>query len=133
MAEQQEILEKFLRALFAGDVRAVAEVLHPDVVVIGDSNGKARTTRQIMVGADKVIRFFQGLLARYEPGAFAAGRPVLVNGDLGFYLQRKAAGDERYLDLDAHVQTMAIRDGRVVAIYDMANPDKLTHVSEKAG
>ncbi|HVW40585.1 MAG TPA: sigma-70 family RNA polymerase sigma factor [Amycolatopsis sp.] len=133
MAEQQEILDRFLQALFSGDVQAVAEVLHPDVMVIGDSNGKARTTRQIMVGADKVIRFFQGLLKMYEPGAFTAGRPVLVNGDLGVYLQRKPAADEQYLDLDAHVQTMAIRDGRVVAIYDIANPDKLTHVPEAAG
>ncbi|HJQ47251.1 MAG TPA: sigma-70 family RNA polymerase sigma factor [Amycolatopsis sp.] len=128
MAEQQEILEKFLKALFSGDVQAVTEVLHPDVVVIGDAGGKARTTRQIMVGADKVMRFFQGLLKMYEPGAFATGRPVLVNGDLGFYLQRKPAEDEQYFDLDAHVQAMAIRDGRVVAIYDMANPDKLTRL-----
>ena len=131
--EQQEVLDRFMRALFSGDVQAVAEVLHPDVVLIGDSNGKARTTRQVMVGAAKLIRFFQGLLKRYPPDAFATGRPVLVNGDLGIYLAPMPGGGEGYHDLDAHVQTMAIRDGRVVAIYDVANPDKLTRVPDAAG
>lgn len=128
MVEQQELLDRFMRALFAGDVRAVTELLHPDAVLIGDSNGKARTTRRVMVGADKILRFFQGLLGKYEPGSLARGRPVLVNGDIGYYIPPRPSSDGTYLDLDAHVQTMAIRDGRVVAIYDIANPDKLTRV-----
>ena len=88
--------------------------------MIGDSNGKARTTRQIMVGADKVMRFFTGLLKKYEPGVFARGQAVLVNGDLGLYLP-PAPGAERFLAMDAHVQTMDIRDGKIVTIYDVAN------------
>ncbi|MFC4001282.1 sigma-70 family RNA polymerase sigma factor [Prauserella oleivorans] len=129
--EQRAVLERFLAAVLSGDVRAVAEVLHPDVVLIGDSDGKARTTRRVMVGADKIARFFQGLLGTYRPGAFQAARPVLVNGDLGVYLPA-APGGAGYRDLDAHVQTMAIRDGKVVAIYDQANPDKLRRVAALA-
>jgi RNA polymerase sigma-70 factor (ECF subfamily) len=126
LTEQQAVLDAFLAAVVAGDVRAVAEVLHPDVVLIGDSNGKARTARRIVVGADKIVRFFEGLLRRYAPGAFASARPVLVNGDLGFYLPAATTGG--YPGLDAHLQSVAIRDGKVVAIYDLANPDKLTRV-----
>jgi RNA polymerase sigma-70 factor (ECF subfamily) len=127
LAEQQVVLDKFVAAILTGDVRAVAEVLHPDVVMIGDSNGKARTTRQIMVGADKILRFFKGLLSMYEPGAIAAGRPVLVNGALGFHLPAKPASGG-FRALDAHLDTVDIRDGKIVAIYDVANPDKLTRV-----
>ncbi|WP_199435116.1 sigma-70 family RNA polymerase sigma factor [Qaidamihabitans albus] len=127
LAEQREVLERFVTAMLAGDVRAVAEVLHPEVVLIGDSDGKARTARRIMAGADKILRFFQGLLKTYRPGAFASSRPVVVNGDLGIYTPTAPGGDG-YRDLDAHVQTFAIRDGRIVAIYDVANPDKLTRV-----
>ncbi|WP_158892530.1 sigma-70 family RNA polymerase sigma factor [Amycolatopsis anabasis] len=125
--EQQEMLQRFVTAVMTGDIQAVAEALHPDVVLIGDSNGKARTTRQIMVGADKLIRFYQGLLKKYAPGAFGVARPVLVNGDLGLYLPATPGG-EGYLDLDTHVQAVSFRDGKVVAVYDMCNPDKLTHV-----
>ncbi|MTD54880.1 sigma-70 family RNA polymerase sigma factor [Amycolatopsis pithecellobii] len=124
--EQQQVLDRFLRALMAGDVRGMAEVLHPDVVLIGDSNGKARTARQIIVGADKITRFLSGLLRRYTPALATVSTPVLVNGDAGLYLPRSQfpGGQE----LDAHVQTIAMRDGRIVAIYDVANPDKLTRV-----
>lgn len=124
---QREVLERFMAAVLSGDVRAVAEVLHPDAVLVGDADGKARTTRRTMVGADKIARFFQGLLRIYRPGAFASARLVLVNGDLGVYLP-PAPGGDGYRDLDAHVQTLAMRDGRIVAIYDMANPDKLTRL-----
>jgi RNA polymerase sigma-70 factor (ECF subfamily) len=129
MAEQQEILERFVTALLSGDVRAVAEVLHPDVVLIGDSNGKAKTTRQIMVGPDKLIRFFTGLLRQYRPGAFGTARTVLVNGDIGVYVPASPGGDG-YRDLDTHVQSIAVRDDRIAAIYDVANPDKLTRLPE---
>lgn len=127
LAEQQEILERFVTALLSGDVRAVAEVLHPDVVLVGDSNGKAKTTRQIMVGQDKIVRFLTGLLRLYRPGAIGTARTVLVNGDIGVYVPASPGGDG-YHDLDTHVQTIAMRDGRIVAIYDMVNPDKLTRL-----
>ncbi|MBK1786581.1 sigma-70 family RNA polymerase sigma factor [Prauserella cavernicola] len=121
---QREVLERFVSALMNGDVKGMTEVLHPDVVLIGDSDGRARTTRRIMVGADKIIRFFEGLLTLYRPGAFESARMVMVNGDVGMYVP--PAPGEGYRDLDAHLNCMAIRDGRIVAIYDQANPEKLT-------
>jgi RNA polymerase sigma-70 factor (ECF subfamily) len=131
LAEQQAVLERFMAAIMTGDIQAVAEVLHPDVIMIGDSNGKARTTRQIMVGADKIMRFFTGLIEMYQPSAFTSGQPVLVNGDLGVYLAA-APATGGYRALDAHVQTMDLLDGRIVTIYDVANPDKLTRVTHPA-
>lgn len=127
LAEQQAVLDRFLKALLAGDVQAMAEVLHPDVVLIGDSNGKAHTARQVIVGADKLARFLFGLLEMYTPEAAGTGRAVLVNGDLGLYLPPAEFPGARQ-KLDAHLQTMVVRDGRIVAIYDVANPDKLTRV-----
>jgi RNA polymerase sigma-70 factor (ECF subfamily) len=131
LAEQQAVLERFVAAMLAGDVRAVAEVLHPDVIMIGDSNGKARTTRRIMVGADKVGRFVLALPGMYAPGILDSGRPVLVNGDLGLYVPPSPASTGRFA-MDAHLQTMAIREGKIVAIYDVANPDKLTRITRPA-
>lgn len=126
LAEQQQVLDRFLTALFAGDVRAVTEILHPDVVLIGDSNGKARTARRIIVGAGKLTRFLFGLLTQYPPQALLGGQPVLVNGDLGLYLP--PAEGRPYRELTPHLQAMSIHDGRIVAIYDQCNPDKLTRL-----
>jgi RNA polymerase sigma-70 factor, ECF subfamily len=123
LAEQREVLDRLMSAVVAGDVRAVAEALHPDVLLIGDSDGKAKTTRRIMVGADKILRFFTGLLRMYPPGAFGGGRLVLVNGDLGVHLPALHA--DGYHKLDEHLTTFVVRDGRVEMIYDLANPDKL--------
>ncbi|QWF77286.1 sigma-70 family RNA polymerase sigma factor [Amycolatopsis sp. CA-230715] len=127
LEEQQALLEKFMVAMMTGDIQAVAEALHPDVVLIGDSNGKARTSRQIMVGGDKIMRFLQGLLRKYRPGSFESAVPVLVNGDLGLYMPPNP-GDDGHIALDAHVNTFAISGGRIIAIYDCANPDKLSRV-----
>lgn len=129
LAEQQAVLGRFMSALATGDVSAVIEVLAPEAVVIGDGGGKARTSRRVVEGADKVARFAIGLLARYDPKALSAAKFVMVNGDLGFTLPA-LPGDGQYLPLDRRVTAMTVRDGRVVAIYDVANPDKLSHVPE---
>jgi RNA polymerase sigma-70 factor, ECF subfamily len=124
LEEQRHVLERFLGAFVAGDIVAITELLHPDVVLVGDSDGKARTAVQVMVGVDKITRFLMGLRRMYRTDAFGAGQPMLVNGDLGFYVP-PAPGDAEHKPMDAHLQTMALRDGKVVAIYDQANPEKL--------
>ena len=124
--EQQEILGRFLAAMAEGDMRAVMELLHPDVVVIGDGGGKARTSRRVIAGPEKVARFALGLMTQYGIGTLGILRPVLVNGDIGLAAVG-TVGDHR--TLDARVTTLAVRDGRVVAFYDIVNPDKLTRVT----
>ena len=126
-AEQRAIVEQFLAAIASGDVNAVAQLLHPDAILIGDSDGKARTSRRVMVGADKIFRFFQGLLDKYGPHRLSGLRVVLVNGDVGIAAPDLPAEDG-YLALSRRVSTFAVRDGRVTAIYDIVNPDKLVRV-----
>lgn len=120
MAEQQEVLEKFLRAMSSGDIDAVLGLLHPDAVMTGDGGGKARTAVHTVSGADKVARFFFGLIRKY--GFIPEMRPVLVNGELGMVMAEQG-------DMAARVTTLTVHEGKVVAVYDIANPDKLTHVT----
>jgi RNA polymerase sigma-70 factor (ECF subfamily) len=129
LGEQQALIERFMKALAAGDLPGVVELLHPDAVLIGDSNGKARTARRIMVGADKLARFMFGLLEMYGAEALSAARPVLVNGDAGFTIPDIPGGDE-HRDLSRRATTFAIRDGKVVTVYDIVNPDKLTRLPD---
>lgn len=136
LAEQQEVAGRFAAALVAGDIDAVLELIHPDAVLIGDADGKARTAAQVIVGADKIARFFMGLLRLYGPAVAnkvaeygADGRPagitpLLVNGDFG-YFAAPTQSDGSHVALDAHLQTFAVQDGRICAFYDHANPEKL--------
>nr|WP_281252551.1 sigma-70 family RNA polymerase sigma factor [Lentzea kentuckyensis] len=120
LAEQQEVLEKFLRAMAGGDIDSVLELLHPDAVMIGDGGGKVRTAVNTITGADKVARFFLGLMRKY--GYPEEQRPVFVNGELGMALPA-------YGEVSARVTSFTVHEGKVVAVYDIANPDKLTHVA----
>jgi RNA polymerase sigma-70 factor (ECF subfamily) len=125
--EQRAVLERFMAAIASGNLQAVVELLHPDVTLIGDADGKARTTRQVIVGADKVARFIIGLAQKYGRDQIGAGEVVLVNGDVGMLLP-ELPGDAEHIALSRRVSALSVRDGKVAGFYDVANPEKLTRL-----
>jgi RNA polymerase sigma-70 factor (ECF subfamily) len=130
LAEQQAIVEKLLTAIASGDLDSVVAALHPEAVLIGDSDGKARTVRRHMVGANKITRFLRGLVGQYGIHRVQLGEMVLVNGEIGIAFPDLPAADG-YRALSRRVATFTVRDGKIWRIYDMCNPDKLTHVPER--
>ena len=80
-----EVVGKLMAAMAAGDLDAVVALLHPDVTLTGDANGKASTAIHVIHGADKVARFMFGLARRYGPAFFTANQLALINGELGAY------------------------------------------------
>lgn len=125
LAEQGALIQDFLTALSSGDLSRVVGLLHPDAVLVGDSNGKARTARQYVVGPDKISRFLMGLIQMYGLDNVTTGQLVLVNGDIGIALP-DIPSDGVHRELSRRVTTFAVRDGKIAAIYDVVNPDKLT-------
>jgi RNA polymerase sigma-70 factor (ECF subfamily) len=120
-----EVVARLMAAMAAGDMGAVVELLHPDVTFTGDSNRRAPTAARVIHGPDKVARFIFGLAKRYGPRFFEAGELALVNGELGLYTSGLAGTDE-WPEMQPHIQALTVRDGRVCAIWDIANPDKFT-------
>ena len=120
-----ELVGKLMAAIAEGDLDAVVALLHPDVTMTGDSNGKASTAVQVIHGPDKVARFMLGLARRYGPALVTASQLALVNGELGVYTAGCPAVDG-YRAMSPRITAMAVRDGRVCAIWDIANPDKFT-------
>src|SRR5919107_4038631 len=53
-AEQQQVVDRFLAAVTAGDVHGLLEVLAPDVVVVADSGGLAPAARRPITGSKRV-------------------------------------------------------------------------------
>jgi RNA polymerase sigma-70 factor, ECF subfamily len=120
-----EVVGRLMAAMAAGDLEAVVALLHPDVTFTGDSNGKAPTAVQVIHGADKVVRFIFGLAQRYGPSMFTAYELGLVNGELGIYTAGRPASDG-YREMLPRIMAMTVRDGKVCALWDIANPDKFT-------
>ena len=91
-------------------------LLHEDVVVYADGGGRVRTARRPVVGADHVVRLYLGL-RRKLPAFFSDARLTAVNGGPAILIRREYG--------NLRVMTIEVADGRVAAIYDIANPEKL--------
>lgn len=120
-----EVVGKLMAAIASGDMAGAVALLHPDVTFTGDSNRRAPTAARVIHGADKVARFLFGLAQRYGPSFVAASQLALVNGELGAYTPG-APGDDGYWEMMPRITAMTVRDGKVCAIWDIANPDKFT-------
>jgi len=120
-----EVVLALMAALAAGDMNAVVRVLHPQITFTGDSNRRAPTAPNVIHGPDKVARFLFGLARRYGPSWLSSNEPALVNGQLGAYTPGAPAA-EGHAALMPRVTALTVRDGLVVAMWDIANPDKFT-------
>ncbi|QQO12561.1 sigma-70 family RNA polymerase sigma factor [Bradyrhizobium diazoefficiens] len=110
----------FQAATSAGDMQALAELLAQDAVLYSDGGGKRTAALNPIRGADRILRFLEGIARKNPALAAITARPAVVNGSPGFVMRES----------DGSIDTMAIehRDGRIVAIYLTRNPDKLQHV-----
>ncbi|WP_145042868.1 sigma-70 family RNA polymerase sigma factor [Mycobacteroides abscessus] len=124
-AEHNEVVGELLEALMSGSVEAVVRLLHPDVTMTGDSGGKAPTAVRVIHGPDKVARFLLGLMERYGPQMTQAINPALVNGQFGMYLTETDT-DPNFRPVLPRVSAFTVRDGRVLAVWDVSNPDKFS-------
>ncbi|MFC9630131.1 sigma-70 family RNA polymerase sigma factor [Streptomyces mirabilis] len=117
-ARQKLVLDAFLAASRAGDFEALVSVLHPDVVLRVDSGvlvGGAAASK-VVHGATGVAQ--QALMFRQ----FAeCSRLALVNGAVGVV----TAPEGRPLS----VMGVTITDGRVVEMYILADPARLSDLA----
>jgi RNA polymerase sigma-70 factor (ECF subfamily) len=120
-----EVAGSLMAALAEGDMEAVVRLLHPEVTFTGDSNRRAPTAFRVIRGPDKVARFLFGLARRYGPGWLSSNQLALVNGQLGSYTVASTP-TEGYPAVMPRVTAMTVSDGKVCAIWDIANPDKFT-------
>ncbi|WP_344618122.1 RNA polymerase sigma factor SigJ [Dactylosporangium salmoneum] len=112
-SRQAEVLAAFTAAARDGDLGALAKVLAPDVVALGDGGGLVSAARRPVVGADAVARLVVGLYQRAEREGFTL-EPVLVNGDLGLLVR------------PVGVTVLSISpEGLVTGFYNQLNPEKL--------
>ncbi len=109
---QRRVLDAFLAAAHDGDFDALVAVLDPDVTLRADQgSGVSKLIRGAAEVASQALMYAQ---------LSQAGTPVLVNGSVGLL----AVVDGR----PTSVFSPVIRDGRIVEINIVADPDRLARL-----
>ncbi|RNG17953.1 RNA polymerase sigma-70 factor [Streptomyces botrytidirepellens] len=125
-SRQREVTERFFAAATGGDVNALMELLSPDVTLWTDGGGKVRQALRPVVGSATVANWFAAIgtvtYQGIEPADMKA-ELVEINGGPGLVF----SGPGRVIatvtfDVDA--------DGRITALHNVANPDKLRAVAD---
>lgn len=116
-AEGERIAQAFYAASSQGDLAGLRTLLADTVVLQSDGGGKAYAFLKPIVGLEKIVRMFAGILRK-----FAATPSVLIQwtwiDGLPGYLSYERDGTLQSTALE-------IEDGRIRAIYITRNPDKL--------
>ncbi|MFJ8976276.1 RNA polymerase sigma-70 factor [Streptomyces sp. NPDC102282] len=124
---RREATERFFTAASGGDMNSLMELLSPDVTLWTDGGGKVRQALRPVVGATTVASWFAAMgsvpYQGVEPADMRA-EMTEINGGPGMVL----SAPDRVLatvtfDFDA--------EGRIIAIHNVANPDKLGAVGTR--
>ncbi|MES2150542.1 MAG: RNA polymerase sigma-70 factor [Pseudomonadota bacterium] len=114
------LLAKFMQAATSGDRAAMKAMMSDEVQLVADGGGKVNSFQKIQRGAGRVAGIFWSLEHAFP--LQVAYRHALING---------APGLLRYVEgkLES-AQSFIIDDDRIVAVFVMRNPDKLTSIPQ---
>ncbi|MFI7451080.1 RNA polymerase sigma-70 factor [Nonomuraea sp. NPDC049714] len=114
--EHARLLTRFIEAAGGGDLEALTELLHEDVVSWSDGGGRVKAALRPIRGRRKVLAFLAGLMSRYPYGGTtlgeANGHPVLWT----------------HLGENRQLVAIDVDEGRIRGLYTLLNPDKLLRV-----
>ena len=116
--EHARLSAAFNAAISAADPQALIACLAENVTLYSDGGGKAIAALKPIHGADRVMRFFFGVMKK-RPEAFSIV-PARINGLPGFGMREGVAIHSTL--------GFAVIDGRISALYMTRNPDKLAHI-----
>lgn len=114
-AAPEELIERLVGAVMAGDLDATVAALTEDVRVVSDSGGHVNAARHDIVGARKSAYF----LVKATELADGGIAPVEVNGEPAVAVVSRGV---------LRVAQLGVVDGRVTRIYFHSNPTKLTRL-----
>jgi len=122
--EQERILTRFVLACQTGVLEDLLAVLDPEVAYRSDGGGEVPAARVPVRGADRVARALIAIGKKQRrQGRAPTGRPAIVNGGAGLVFH-----DGK----DLNVMSFGFNAGRIAAIQNVRNPEKLKHVAVPA-
>lgn len=112
------LLAAFTSALASRDAAQLKAVLREDVVMLTDGGGRKPAALNPIRGADRVARFFFGLLRKFEArGVTISAAPATLNGAPGLLVYLNGNLDQAL--------TLSVDQDGIAALYSVRNPDKL--------
>jgi len=119
--DQRRLTERFLVAARQGDLQRLEEVLAADVTYWMDGGRQARAARRPIDSRHSVARLMSFLLTKIFPSVEFSFEHV--NGGIGLLWWE---GDRLI-----NVTELTIRDGEIVALRSVMNPDKLAYIRRR--
>lgn len=117
----RRLLAAFGMAVASGDIDGITALLREDAVFLSDGGGKVMSALNPIRGADRIARFFVGVIGKMgsNPGDLEA-EPLDVNGMPGILVRVSGAVDQ--------VLTIDTDGTHITAVYVVRNPDKLRNL-----
>jgi RNA polymerase sigma-70 factor (ECF subfamily) len=116
----RDLLAKFMQAAGKGDLAAMKAMMSDEVQLVADGGGKVSSFLHMLHGAGRVAGTYWSLEHKFP--SQVVYRPALINGEPG--LLRYVGGKIE------SAQSFIVDAGRIVAVFIMRNPDKLTTVPQ---
>jgi RNA polymerase sigma factor (sigma-70 family) len=113
-SEHERVVRAFGEAASSGDMTALIRSLDPNAVLTNDGGGVTSAARNLITGADRVARFFTGILAK-RPGLRFEAEPTSEGLALAMHENGHVVG----------IVTLDVAE-RVTAVRMLLNPEKLT-------
>jgi len=114
-----QLLQQFIATVQMGDMDGLTHLLAEEVALYSDGGGKAHAATRPLYGRDRVSKFIVGLMRFYQEGMTIDVQAV--NGQPGIII--------RHADRSPiAVLTFEIGDGKIYALRNVLNPDKLEHL-----
>jgi RNA polymerase sigma-70 factor, ECF subfamily len=119
--QHREITDRFMRAVDAGDVEAVAALLAADAVSYSDGGGVVTAARKPIEGPQRIARFLTKVTAPDKRPEGVEIERARVNGLPGYVVRLGGAA--------VWVLSLEIDDGQVRRVRIVLNPEKLRHLA----
>ncbi|MFL6417702.1 MAG: sigma-70 family RNA polymerase sigma factor [Bryobacteraceae bacterium] len=119
----EPLLSRFLHALAKGNENELLRVLADDAVLVGDGGGKVRSILKPVYGADRIARFFMGIMQKLGSGWDVV--PAVVNSGAGLITHTDGQLSS--------VVAITVVAGRIQAIYFVSNAEKLRNLPTAPG
>jgi RNA polymerase sigma-70 factor (TIGR02957 family) len=117
-SEQQEVVDRFVKAVMTGDLQGLLDVLAPDVVLVADGGGIAPAFLKPLTGSRPIANLLSKF-TKLVPGTQVEN--IWVNGGPAARIDGGEKGGESVI-------SVAIENGRITHIFAMRNPHKLARI-----
>ncbi len=110
----------FMAAAARADMSGLTDLLVRDAIMVTDGGGKRKAALRVLVGRDDILDLLQGLHWRHALPTLERLVPARINGLMGFVIHYDDGPATMAFEMDG--------EGRIAAIYQVRNPEKLRHV-----